>query len=249
MHPRPAARELEARLRAVGTPERAAGEKRYLKSELEHFGAAVPDMRRAIKTLPSPTHDELVALVKLLWARPVFECRFAAGLLLERDQRIIGPNDLALIKELIGDSYTWALVDLLATDVIGYVLIRNPDTTLDEWAEDPDFWIRRAALISLLRPLKAGAVEFERFARYADAMLGEREFFIRKAIGWVLRDVGKRDPDTVARWLRPRIDRASGVTVREAVKYLTDSQREELTAAHRKRRGRPHGAPSKKRMS
>jgi len=85
-------------------------------------------------------------------------------------------------------------------------------------------------------PLRRGGGDFERFARYADAMLDEHEFFIRKAIGWVLRETGKRRPDLVADWLAPRIPRASGVTVREAVKPLPPARREELLAAYRARR-------------
>ena len=76
---------------------------------------------------------------------------------------------------------------------------------LDQWATDDDFWIRRSALLALLVPLRRGDMaHFERFARYADLMLSEREFFIRKAIGWVLRETGKRQPDLVAAWLEPR---------------------------------------------
>jgi 3-methyladenine DNA glycosylase AlkD len=60
-------------------------------------------------------------------------------------------------------------------------------------------------------------------------MLDEKEFFIRKAIGWVLREAGKTRPDEVYEWLAPRVDRASGVTLREAVKYLRPDQRARLT--------------------
>ncbi len=109
---------------------------------------------------------------------------------------------------------------------------------LDGWVEDPDFWVRRAALLSQLEPLKRGA-SFDRFDRYADALLDEREFFIRKAIGWVLRESGKRDSDQVYKWLAPRIDRASGVTVREAVKYIEPHRRVELVAAYRARPRKP----------
>ncbi|MEA2447730.1 MAG: hypothetical protein QOK47_1367, partial [Actinomycetota bacterium] len=58
------------------------------------------------------------------------------------------------------------------------------------------------------------------FARNADLMLEEKEFFIRKAIGWVLREMSKRRPEEVRDWIEPRADRASGVTLREARKYL-----------------------------
>jgi 3-methyladenine DNA glycosylase AlkD len=237
------ARQLEDQLRATGTPERAAGEKRYLKSDLEHLGATVWENRRAVKALarqhPDLTHDELLALVKALWARPIFDTRLAAAFLLEACPDELGPQDLECIKLLIGDSHTWALVDVLAGDVLGALLTRHPEAAreLDVWVEDEDFWIRRAALLANLEPLKAGQ-SFDRFARYADALLDETEFFIRKAIGWVLREQGRRDPDQVYEWLKPRIKRASGVTVKEAVKYLTAPQREALQVARADRRQR-----------
>ncbi len=65
-------------------------------------------------------------------------------------------------------------------------------------------------------------------------MLEEHEFFIRKAIGWTLRETGKKRPELVFAWLLPRAHRASGVTVREAVKYLPEEQRAEILAAARR---------------
>ena len=75
-------------------------------------------------------------------------------------------------------------------------------------------------MLCLLEPLRSGGGDWERFCRYADQMLGEREFFIRKAIGWILRDTSRQRPELVADWVRSRVDRMSGVTRREAVKYL-----------------------------
>lgn len=70
-------------------------------------------------------------------------------------------------------------------------------------------------------------------------MLGEQEFFVRKAIGWVLRETGKRRPELVHEWLLPRARHASGVTVREALKYLPEPQRDEILARSRQRAGTP----------
>lgn len=70
---------------------------------------------------------------------------------------------------------------------------------------------------------------FEPFGRHAEATLEEKELFIRKAIGWVLHEASKTRPDEVYAWLLPRFDRASGVTRREAVKYLSAEQKEALT--------------------
>jgi 3-methyladenine DNA glycosylase AlkD len=232
--PRRAADELEARLRALGTPERAEHERRYLKSELEHHGATVWQIRREIRSFgkehPEVSHAELVALVDALWAEPVHERRMAAVFLLQAYPELVRPGDLALIERLVRESKTWALVDGLAGDVLGELIVRHPGTAdeLDRWADDRDFWVRRSALLAQIKPLKAGA-PFSRFGRYADAMLDEKEFFIRKAIGWVLRETAKTRPDDVFEWLAPRIGRASGVTRREAVKYLKPDQRAALT--------------------
>jgi 3-methyladenine DNA glycosylase AlkD len=230
---------VEANLRAVGDPARAEQERRYLKSDLRHYGASVPAIRRVAKAAlaaePILRRDELIALVEALWARPVHECRMAAVELLDLSAGLLEPRDIELVERLLRESRTWALVDGLAASVAGSLVERNPElgSTLDRWAGDGDLWLRRSALLALLVPLRRGEGDFERFARYADTMLDEREFFIRKAIGWVLREAGKKQPDRVYAWLLPRAPRASGVTVREAVKPLSDEQRSAILAAHR----------------
>ena len=229
----------ERLLRNAGTPARATREKAYLKSDLEFAGTGVPAIRVLVndwcKARPSPPHDQVTELVRALWDRPLYECRQAAVLLLERTTRLLDPSDMALIERLLRNSRTWALVDGLAVNVTGDLAVRFDElgSVLDRWADDEDFWLRRSALLALLRPLRAGRGDFERFSRYADAMLGEREFFIRKAIGWVLREVAKRRPVLVADWLGPRVHLASGVTVREAVKPLPAQIRTALMTGYR----------------
>jgi 3-methyladenine DNA glycosylase AlkD len=235
-------RRLEARLREIGTPARAKGEKAYLKSDLDFLGVTVwqirAEVKAAIANMATLDHDELVALVDALWSEPIFERRMAATLLLEFRTGLLGAADLSLLERLLRDAHTWALVDGLAGDVVGAILASDEDGTsrvLDRWAADSDFWIRRSALLAWLRPLRAGA-QLDRFFAYADAMLDEKEFFIRKAVGWVLREVGKRRPDEVATWLAPRTHRTSGVTMREATKYLPAADAQRLMLAYRERR-------------
>lgn len=80
-------------------------------------------------------------------------------------------------------------------------------------------------------PLRRGEGTFAGFAGYAEAMLEEREFLIREAVGWVLRETAEPRPDLVYGWLLPRAARASSVTVREAVKPLSANQRAAIAAA------------------
>ena len=232
------AADFERALLSAGDPERAAGEKAYLKSDLDFAGVCVPAMRAAVtswcKRRAGLSHDQLVAMVRALWASPLYESRQSAVLMLERNTRLLTADDAPLIEHMLRNSGTWALVDGLAANVAGDLADRFDAMapTLDRWAADPDFWIRRSALLALLRPLRRGEGDFERFAGYADAMLEEKEFFIRKAIGWVLREAAKRRPELVASWLGPRVHRASGITVREAVKPMPPQVRDRLLAGY-----------------
>ncbi len=233
---------IEHSLRALGTPERAAQEKAYLKSDLEFAGTPVPVIRSVVRSWCREQHgldhDGLVAVIQALWGRPVHECRMAAAELLTANGSLLDAADLVLLEGMLRTARTWALVDGLAASVVGGLVERHPEltATLDRWAADEDFWIRRSALLALLGPLRRGTGDFERFSRYADQMLTEREFFIRKTIGWILRETAKRRPGLVAQWLAPRVHLASGVTVREAVKPLSPPVRDQLLAGYRAKR-------------
>ncbi len=230
-------RTIDGVLRDLGTPERAEQEKRYLKSELTHYGAPVPAMRRAVKESLAEagelTRVELLRAVVALWSQPVYERRWAAVDVLVQRVKLLDAQDLALVERLVRESKTWALVDTLSVHVAGPLVTRFPtlNDTLDRWATDEDFWVRRAAMLSLLLALRKGGGDFDRFGRYADAMLHEREFFIRKAIGWILREVARKRPAIVTAWLLPRVKRASGLTFREATRSLPEAQRAKLTRA------------------
>lgn len=234
------ARSIETELRQRGTRERAAGEKQYLKSDLHFLGSTLADIRRVTREASVRHQLQLegaLGLAEELWSRPVFERRMAAAILLEFHAGQLRSADLSLIERLIRESRTWALVDVLAGDVVGEMALRlRIGRTLDRWARDDDFWVRRSSLLAELKPLKNGA-PFEPFARRADAMLDETEFFIRKAIGWVLRETSKKRPDEVFGWIGPRTHRASGVTMREVVKYLDAERAGRLMRAYKA--GRP----------
>lgn len=229
--------EIERQLRAAGDPARAAAQQAYLKIGMPFAGVPVPAARRIVRGLLQAgaplAHADVVALTRALWRRDLFEARLAATMVLTGHARQLRAGDAALIERLIRDSGTWALVDVLAASVMGPLAEREPalGAALDRWAADPDFWVRRSALLALLGPLRRGEGDFARFSRYAEAMLPEREFFIRKAIGWVLRDTGRRRPGLVAGWLAPRIRQVSGVTLREALKPLPADTAHRLLAA------------------
>ena len=229
---------IERELRLLADPERAVNQRNYLKSDLEFIGVGVPGIRKvargALRAEREFTRELLLELVEVLWASGIYELRFAAMVALQAHAGLLEARDLSVLERLLRESKTWALVDSLAADVCGGLLTRFPELRpeIDGWAGDPDFWIRRSALLVDMGPLRKGEGEFEHFSRYADAMLDETEFFIRKAIGWVLRETAKRRPELVIEWIETRTDRASGVTMREVTRHLPEAEAERLMAAY-----------------
>ena len=217
-----------ATLAACGDPERAVREKAYLKSALVHYGCGQPALRlqaRALDgTLPALDGQALLALADALHGTGVHEVRALAIALLERRRRALGEGDLPGLVDLVRRCPGWAYVDWLAIKVLGAVLSRlSPEREavhLQTWAVDPDFWVRRTALLAPLDRLRRGGGDFDLFCALATPMLTEREFFIRKAVGWVLREVSKRSPERVAAYVAQHGARMSGLTRREATKYL-----------------------------
>jgi 3-methyladenine DNA glycosylase AlkD len=250
--PSPHAGALVAALRAAAVPARAEGEKRYLKSDRVHLGVSVPAVRRIAtafgKEHPGLGRAELLALCDALWATGLHEGAALAAELLEQEEPLLEARDLPTLERWLRDARTWALVDNLAACVVGPMVERLPalQKTLDRWAKDEDLWLRRSALLALLVALREGRGDLARFGALAEPMLGETEFFVRKAIGWVLRDASRRRPGEVAAWLLPRAARASGLTVREAVKHLPAPARAAILNAHRS--ARP-GGPARLRAA
>lgn len=220
--------DLMAALAVHADPIRAASEQAYLKSQREFLGVSVPVARKVIRQEVQNHdvrfHDDVMAVAECCWEHPSFDARRAACEVLALRSDVLVPADLVAIEAILRDAETWAIVDVIAAKSVGSIMRRHPadaGPVLDRWAADPDsFWIRRSALLALLDDLRAGAGDWDRFCRYADSMLDEKEFFIRKAIGWVLRDTSKKRPDMVWAWVEPRLDEMSGVTRREALKYL-----------------------------
>ncbi len=218
---------LRAAIEADATPERARHEKRYLKSDLEHLGAPVPHVRTVAARL-ARDHPEVAAdpwpLVRACWDEGVYELRSCMAFFLER--ATVSRDDLPALEALLRDSHTWALVDPLAVQVLPRA---SPDPErLAAWAVDDDLWIRRAALLADLKRLRAGEGDPDAWARLAVPNLEHPEFFIRKALGWMLREVGKKRPEWTAAFVARHRDRLSALTVREGTRNLPDELREAL---------------------
>jgi 3-methyladenine DNA glycosylase AlkD len=229
-------------LDGLGTAARATYDQQYHKSEFAHMGVPVPDLRKVTKALykeiggRKAAHADVMALTAELWDSDVYERRLGAVQILELGVGLLGAPDLAEVTLMLKDAPMWSLVDPLSADVAGRVVLRDREGTsrfLDLWADDGDFWLRRASLLALLPGVKTGNPDLVRFTRYADPMLEEKEFFVRKAVGWVLREIARMDPTWVTAWVEQRVHRMSGVTFREAVRKLPEEVAGRLTAEYK----------------
>jgi 3-methyladenine DNA glycosylase AlkD len=226
---------LRAQLETQANKTRAVQEKRYLKSELSFLGVGMPGLRKTAKAFvraqPDLDHDQLLRLSEALWQYEVHELRAIAVAILELKRLLLSAADLPALIALVRQSKTWALVDWLATKVIGPLSdAPKARTHIDAWARDPDFWVRRTALLCHHDALLQGAGDFDHFARMAKPLLHEREFFIRKAIGWVLRSTAKRKPQRTYAFVEKHARELSGLSFREAVRALPEAQRKKLSA-------------------
>jgi 3-methyladenine DNA glycosylase AlkD len=218
------------RLRRAGSAARAIGEKAYLKSELRFWGTSQDSIRATVREYcdahPDLTRADLRAIAETLY----HELRAAAIGVLELDRKTLDDRDMPWLIALVRKSKSWAYVDWIAPKVIGDVIARDPRTRkrLAVWAKDEDFWVRRTALLAEHDALRAGGGDFALWSRLAASMLDEREFFIRKAIGWVLREVSKKRPDLTYAFLRKHRDRVSRLSLVEGAKYLAGPKRKAL---------------------
>ena len=153
-------------------------------SDLESYGASVGavrgTVRDALRKFRGMSHDDITALASELWREPVFERRLAAVVLLQSNVALLDNSDLTRIEGFIRDGRLRALVDPLATDVIGPLIERLDDTgrgramvALDRWVLENNVWLRRAAILAPLRALRSGTGDPDRFARQARVILAE----------------------------------------------------------------------------
>ncbi len=216
-----------ADLAPFASRERAAQEKAYLKSQLTFLGVGIPKTRQvAISVLQQiENHGKLTAtqlrdLTLAAWATEGHDARAIALALLEKRAKCLGIVDLPWLEDVLRRSFTWAYVDQIAVHAVGQIVRKEPDAAkrvLAKWASDKDFWLRRSALLALLGERRAGGrFDGAHFEAWALPMLAEKEFFIRKAIGWVLRDVARDDAAWVQGFLERHAAQMSPLSLREA---------------------------------
>ncbi len=203
--------------------ERAIGMKAYMKDQFDYLGIKKPvraelekPLRGVFKALPS---QEWQLVVRQLWDQPFREYQYAALELMRLRAKELNESHLPLLEDMIAKKSWWDTVDFISPNLLGVLLMSQPELRpelIEKWTSTGNFWFQRACIIFQLRyGMKTDKkLLFELCSRFAN----EKEFFLRKAIGWSLRQYSKFDPESVRKYIARQP--LSGLSLREASKYL-----------------------------
>lgn len=215
-------------LTGAADPDQAVAMRAYMKSQMPFYGVPSPAARRifraAIDAHPLADRDSWLDTCLALWDVATHREERYGALALARDRRYhayLDPDLLPVLAHLVRTGAWWDLVDEVATHLVGPVLLTHPVATapiVRSWATDEDRWLRRTAVIC-----QVGAKEqtdLDLLLHAIDANADDRDFFLRKAIGWALRQHAHTDPEWVRTVVAARADRLSGLSRREALKHI-----------------------------
>ncbi len=219
-----AIRRLSEAFEAARDAAAGAAMSAYMRNLFPFLGIKGPVrdtlQREALAGMPRPSQGDLEAVARGLWALPEREYQYAACDLLRRYGKAMDDRFLAVARELVQSKSWWDTVDTLASNVVGPIVERHPDLReeMDRWVRDGDMWVVRAAILHQLK--YRGATDAARLFGYCELRAADTEFFIRKAIGWALREHSKTNAAAVRAFVAGHEAELSGLSKREALLWL-----------------------------
>jgi len=209
---------------AAADPEKAAVMRAYMRDQFPFLGIQSPQQRalarEVLAGLPRPAEADLQAIALGAWRLPEREYQYFACGLLRRHAKLCSPAFITTAEHLIVTKSWWDTVDSLAAHLVGTLVRQHPSlvSTMDAWIESENIWLVRTALLHQL--MSGEATDADRLFRYCSRRAEHKEFFVRKAIGWALRQYAKTDADAVRSFVRSHESRLSPLSVREALKNI-----------------------------
>ncbi|MFJ4754528.1 DNA alkylation repair protein [Streptomyces sp. NPDC088763] len=209
---------------AAADPERAAAMRAYMKDVAPFLGIPTPERRvlsrSVVRGTPRPDERDCTAVALRCWRLPEREYQYFAVDYLRRHVTRLSSGFLPVARQLVSTVPWWDTVDALAAHVVGGLLAADPALAedMDAWIEDDDLWVARTALLHQLRYKER--TDTERLFAYCLRQSGHPDFFVRKAIGWCLREYAKTDPEAVRDFLAREGERFAPLSVREALKNI-----------------------------
>lgn len=217
-------KRLTATYAAAADPERAVALRAYMKDVAPFLGLVTPERRAlsriVLEGVPRPDETDCTAVALRCWQLPEREYHYFAVDYLRRHIGRCSSDFLPVARHLVSTVPWWDTVDALACHVVGGLVAADPrlKTEMDAWIADDDLWIARTALLHQL--LYKEHTDTERLFAYCLHQSGHPDFFIRKAIGWCLRQYAKTDPEAVRAFVAQEQGKLAPLSVREALKNI-----------------------------
>jgi 3-methyladenine DNA glycosylase AlkD len=216
--------DLKQALQDVAVPADAVWMRRYMRDRFSFLGVKSVARRAAARpTLGicrSAPVDELLGFAASCWLEPERELQYVAVDALVANAQRLDLEDLPAVVDLVVTKSWWDTADALGPRVIGVIVRNEPEgwREVDSWIDGDEMWLTRCSILQQLHYGEGTDAEvlFDRCSRRAE----DPEFFIRKAIGWALRQYARVDPDAVTRFVDDNDDRLSPLSIREATKHL-----------------------------
>jgi 3-methyladenine DNA glycosylase AlkD len=223
---------IRAELTRHADPVRAAGQQRYMKSTMPYRGLTAPQLTAVLRPILADPgfriadRDGWEATIRTLWDEVAYREEWYAAIALARCRTYrpwVDSDSMPLWRHLVVDGGWWDVVDEVATHLVREVLEGSPEVEglrLREWATDEDLWVRRSAIICQVG--RKERLDQQLLTDAIEPNLADRDFFIRKAIGWALRDHARVAPDWVRAFVDAHAGELSGLSRREATRHLAD---------------------------
>ena len=222
MHP--LTERITAALKSLADPDIAQGMRAYMKSDQPFYGVKAGPRRTAFKTIAKQfkfiAPEEYEQIIFELWGGTHREEMYQALEVAEHYKKYRTLASWPIYDRLVRTSPHWDTLDWIAGKIVSPLVLkhRELEAQLVDWSQDDNFWVRRASLLAHLR--HKAHTNTELLADTILALCHEQEFFIRKAIGWVLRDYSYTDPAWVSNFVKQYEERLSGLSKREALKQI-----------------------------
>ena len=215
--------ELETAFQKHSNSIKASQMKKYMKNQFEFFGISAPLRREIVRDFLRkenlPPVSSIQEITTELWGKPEREFQHFAVELLTKYLKYIEPSFIHHFEYLITTKSWWDTVDFISPNLVGKHFKSHPELIIpitNNWVKSDNMWLQRASIIFQLK--YKTMTDLHLLFEYITLLSDSKEFFIRKAIGWALREYSKTDPESVVKFVNS--NKLSGLSTREALKRI-----------------------------
>lgn len=217
-------KKLEENFKLISDKKKAIKQKSYLKNKFEFYGISSPERKKIQKKIfkENIINDEnlIIKEIQNLWKSEYREMHYAACDFAIYNFKKFSNKIFDIFEYMIKNNSWWDTVDTISSNLIGKFILKNKEylEIMDKWILNENIWVSRAAIIFQLK--WKNNTDEKRLFNYCLLKANEKEFFIKKAIGWSLREYSKTNNCAVKNFIKENNKKLSFLSIKEGSKYL-----------------------------